>query len=351
MFLIRDWANPDEFEFGVEGGKKYLDSILQIKPTQTPELKSVRQHINDSFENLGCCLLSYPGKAVARDSTYDGRWSQMDEDFFKELKAFIPLLLKPENLVIKKINNIEVTSALLCDYLHQYLTIFQSTKNPQVKSIYEATIETFLAKLVDESFNAYITEFVQWKSPENETEIETVLSTARINSLHGFNIAKKMGTEKHLTTFRDKLKKKIEDHAIEYRGISMANILRTRVEQQRRLEAEKEAERLKLQREEEERKARERTAQLEKETREREAEADRKREELRQHEIAIQKELDRQRVAEEQRQKEIAEQRRIEAERRAEEERRREEERRKILFSIHEGPIHVDVPKPKCVVM
>lgn len=62
MILLRDWTNCDQYEFGIEGGKEYLKSILTIKPNQKPELASVRQFIYDSFDNVSCALLPHPGK-------------------------------------------------------------------------------------------------------------------------------------------------------------------------------------------------------------------------------------------------------------------------------------------------
>jgi len=40
----------------------YLDAFLEIKPHQKEELKSVRQFIKTSFEELKCSLLPHPGK-------------------------------------------------------------------------------------------------------------------------------------------------------------------------------------------------------------------------------------------------------------------------------------------------
>lgn len=39
----------------------YLDAFLEIKPHQREELKSVRQFIKASFEELTCFLLPHPG--------------------------------------------------------------------------------------------------------------------------------------------------------------------------------------------------------------------------------------------------------------------------------------------------
>lgn len=65
MVLLRDWANSDQYDFGIEGGQKYLDHILTIKPDQKAELASVRQFIHDSFEKVNCALLPHPGEFLS----------------------------------------------------------------------------------------------------------------------------------------------------------------------------------------------------------------------------------------------------------------------------------------------
>lgn len=352
MFLIRDWSNPEEFEFGIEGGRKYLDEVLKVKPSHSQELTSVRQHIKESFDNLKCCLLPYPGRSVARDSTFDGRWSKMDEEFLNEMKILIPELLKPEKLVVKKINGAEMTSETLNENLQKFLLLFQSSKLPQAQSIYESTIESFLMKVIEDKFEFYKTLL---GTPKSEDDVKKIEDFAKTRAISAFHYDKKMGTKKDFDKFSEILASKIDNFAVEWRAMSMANILRARDAENRVIEARKEAERIKLKKEEDERKARERIAQLEKEAREREAETARQREELRKKELKIQAEIERQRIAEAQRQRELEEQRRIEEQRRREEEERRrreEEERQKTWFKIEAGKhVNIDVPKPKCEIM
>ena len=48
MFVIRDWSSPDDYEYGLDGGNRFLKSFLQIRDFHTPELKSIRQYISAS---------------------------------------------------------------------------------------------------------------------------------------------------------------------------------------------------------------------------------------------------------------------------------------------------------------
>lgn len=61
-FLVRDWQNPIEHEYGES--IEYLDKVLQCK-SDNEELAIVRQHLKQTYETLQCFLLPYPGKKVA----------------------------------------------------------------------------------------------------------------------------------------------------------------------------------------------------------------------------------------------------------------------------------------------
>lgn len=276
----------------------------------------------------------------------------MDEEFLTELKALIPELLKPENLVVKKLNGVPMTAEDLNRNLKEFVKLFQSSSLPRAQSIFESTVESFLTNLVEEEF-----EFFQSLvgSPRSVQEAENLFSFAKTRALSAFDYKKKMGTRKHFDKFRKVLEVKITSYSLELKAKLQAEISKSSESARKAEEARAEAEKLRKKKEDEEKKAREHAAQLEAEAKQREAEAARKREELRQKELEIQAAIERQRIAEEQKQREISEQQRLEEERRrAEEDRRRreEEERRKTWFKIEAGPhVNVDVPKPKCVLM
>ncbi|XP_068420370.1 atlastin-2 isoform X3 [Eschrichtius robustus] len=116
MFLIRDWSYPYEHSYGLEGGKQFLEKRLQVKQNQHEELQNVRKHIHNCFSNLGCFLLPHPGLKVATNPSFDGRLKDIDEEFKRELRNLVPLLLAPENLVEKEISGSKVTCRDLVEY-------------------------------------------------------------------------------------------------------------------------------------------------------------------------------------------------------------------------------------------
>lgn len=330
LFLIRDWGNPEEFAYGIDGGEKYLESVLVVEPTQPAELQAVRNHVKSSFEKLSCCLMPYPGNAVARDSAYDGRWRPMEADFLNQLTAIISNLLTPENLVTKKINNVEMNAREVNEYFQQFINLFIDGSSVQPKSIYESTIDKFLSAAVVRSFDGYKSQINSGLSAiSDENGIATLDGSSKAAGFAVYEAERKMGTDEHVSKYRNALTQKMEMDAIEWKALALANILRIREERQKAEEAAREAERLRLQTIEQERLAQEKIAQLEQEAREREAEAARQAEALRQQQLAIQAEQERQRLAEEQRQREIAEQQKIQAELAAEAERIRNSQHKK----------------------
>ncbi|CAB1343792.1 unnamed protein product [Coregonus sp. 'balchen'] len=113
MFLIRDWSYPYEHNYGLEGGKRFLEKRLQ---NQHEELQTVRKHIHSCFSNIGCFLLPHPGLKVATNPMFDGRLKDIDSDFKEALGNLVPLLLAPENLVEKEIGGAKVTCRDLVEY-------------------------------------------------------------------------------------------------------------------------------------------------------------------------------------------------------------------------------------------
>ena len=111
IFLMRDWQNNQEFNYGEVGGASYLTTVLAIQENQPESLKNVRNYIKNSFEKLDCFLLPHPGETVTTDPEYEGQRSGLAPEFEEQLQRFIEYILKPDRLIAKKILNKETTSA------------------------------------------------------------------------------------------------------------------------------------------------------------------------------------------------------------------------------------------------
>ncbi|KAG5668477.1 hypothetical protein PVAND_016416 [Polypedilum vanderplanki] len=276
LFLIRDWQNVDDFEFGMNGGAAYLDQILKSKPDQSEELKSVREHIRESFDELLCCLMPYPGKKVATSSDYDGRWSAMDEDFFNELRLLIENFLAVDKIVSKRVNGVQVTGSSFFEIIKNYIMTFSTSRLiPKAQTLYELTVNKFMTKLVEKSYEIYEKnlEGIQ----ETNEQVDGTHLKAFEAAMAAFDGTKKMGNEQDEEKFKNQLKQKINIKETEWKSIWLKQIKEIKEEKERKRKAEEEAERLRQM--EIERKRKEEEIQRQIEQREREIEIENRQQE------------------------------------------------------------------------
>jgi len=237
--------------------------VLQIKEKQQAELRSVREVIHSSFEDIKCCLLPYPGKAVARDKKYDGRWSEMDEEFKDDLFKIIPFMLKPSKLVLKKINNNSLKCFELKEYIETYFKVFQSDEMPQAQSIYELTVERQMSLLVSECFDSYKRNIIKNEDLLCEENLYVFHEMSKDNTLLLFKDAKKMGNANHERTYIQKLEDMLENYYKEWSNHSLKSFQQMAEEKKKVEEAIKERNQMEMEAIEAERQTRERLEELE----------------------------------------------------------------------------------------
>lgn len=271
MFLVRDWNFPDEYCFGSSCGKALLEKILKVEPDQQPELKSLREYIHASFEELSCFLFPHPGKIVATSLKYDGRWSKIDEDFVDQLKHLVVELFSTESLVLKKINCDFLLAGEIPTLISQYVELFKSDRLPAPLSIYETTIQNHMQGVIGKCVGLYNEKVEEGKvSLENLTAIETLHQSAKQEAIKMFQGARKMGGGSHHTKYQTIMENEIEKNLTEWENIAKQDIER-KLESARSLEemkkeqeraaqailaaqkAQEEAERLRLQKIEDDR--------------------------------------------------------------------------------------------------
>ena len=108
LFLVRDWPNSDEYEYGYEGGKKYLEELLKTTLEQKKELKVLRENIKPSFESLEAFLMPHPGLRIAQNNSKKVL-GKVEEKFSEQMDIFIPSLFEDDSLEAKKIDGKEIT--------------------------------------------------------------------------------------------------------------------------------------------------------------------------------------------------------------------------------------------------
>lgn len=158
QFLVRDWSFPYEADYGAEGGQQILDRRLQISDKQHPELQSLRKHIKSCFSEISCYLMPHPGLKVATNPKFDGRLSgndivkvfknislfnsnnlffliEIESEFKQNLLTLIPMLLRPNNLILKEISGQKVKAKELVQYFKSYINLFTGDELPEPKSM------------------------------------------------------------------------------------------------------------------------------------------------------------------------------------------------------------------------
>lgn len=141
QFLVRDWSFPYEAEYGANGGQRILKRRLEVSDKQHADLQSLRKHITSCFTEISCFLLPHPGLVVANNPTFDGRLTDITPEFKSSLRSLVPMLLAPENLIIKEINGQKIKGRDLIQYFKSYMAIYKGNELPEPKSMLVATAE------------------------------------------------------------------------------------------------------------------------------------------------------------------------------------------------------------------
>ncbi|XP_062826597.1 atlastin-2 isoform X3 [Anolis carolinensis] len=215
MFLIRDWSYPYEHPYGLEGGQQFLEKRLQVKLHQHEELQNVRKHIHSCFSNLGCFLLPHPGLKVATNPNFDGRLNDIDDDFKRELRNLVPLLLSPENLVEKEISGSKVTCRDLVQYFKAYIKIYQGEELPHPKSMLQATAEANNLAAVagaKDTYNKGMEQVCGGDKPYiAPADLEHKHHDLKALAIKQFRSVKKMGGEEFCRRYQDQLEEELDE--------------------------------------------------------------------------------------------------------------------------------------------
>uniref|UniRef100_A0A336LZC1 CSON008972 protein n=1 Tax=Culicoides sonorensis TaxID=179676 RepID=A0A336LZC1_CULSO len=139
QFLVRDWHFVNEAGYGAKGGQKILKNRLEIQEGQHSELKFLREHLSSCFDDINCFLMPHPGLKIICD--FDGRLSLLEPEFRSALRDLIPMLLAPENLVIKQVQGQRVKARDFVQLFNIYNQIFMGDTLPEPKTLLAATAE------------------------------------------------------------------------------------------------------------------------------------------------------------------------------------------------------------------
>lgn len=237
MILVRDWNSPEEYKYGVRGGNLYLNNFLEIHDFQTPELQSVRRYIRSSFDKIDCFLMAHPGKTVARDSSYNGQWKDIDEEFVSGMQDLFNFLFSPKKLTAKKINGSPVRPADLLIFINSYVESFSTDDAPVATNIYESTLDNQFRILTSRSVDLYITSVASHDAElSNEEDIDKLHAFAKSKALMFFNSEKKFGSYSEGMGFKKDLEKKIEDAFKQWKAVTLNELKKLQLQKDKTVE-------------------------------------------------------------------------------------------------------------------
>ncbi|XP_070497773.1 atlastin-2-like [Chironomus tepperi] len=215
LFLIRDWTDED-YAYGIEGGKEYFDKIFMKTVSKNEELRKVRESIKNCFERIECCLLPHPGKTVAGKKSYNGRISDMDEEFHDEIRNIIEYILLPDNMIRKKMNSQELTSMEMKKFIFDYFKLYQSEDIPITPTIFEQTVKNKMEILIEECVEDYKLAVYRNKDLVKDQTFETIHKMCKARALKLYDDTKKLGFDKHIEFYRAELEQNIEKVSKEF---------------------------------------------------------------------------------------------------------------------------------------
>jgi hypothetical protein len=184
--------------------------------------------------------LPFPGRRVSGGmklkpgmKVYDGNWAEMDEDFRIELKSLIEGMLSDENLVIKKVDGVEVSAMEYSTHVESFFDLFTSSEIPEPKTVYESTIENRMTILINECITTYKTVVYQnFQNIKSDHEIPVLSGYCKMIALEKFDRSKKMGNSNSFQKYKDILEEKIDELYNEFESKSEENIKKCEREKQ-----------------------------------------------------------------------------------------------------------------------
>nr|CAD7461025.1 unnamed protein product [Timema tahoe] len=166
--------------------------------------------------------MPHPGLKVATCPDFDGKLSDIEPEFQKHLKIFVPMVLASENLVIKEIAGQKVKAKELVQYFKSYLEIYKGDKLPEPKSMLAATAEANNLAAVAAAKETYVNLMEGvcggGKPYLNTQMLETQHMHIKDKAMLQFSSKRKMGGDNFSEKYREKLDSDLEESFEQFRS-------------------------------------------------------------------------------------------------------------------------------------
>lgn len=223
-FLVRDWRSPRDHPYGAEGGSTLLgEKLAQDNDDPESSDNKTRRRIESCFERKKCFLLPFPGERVSvedGEEPFKGELSMMKESFVDQLKVFVPMVLSPKSLLIKRIGGEVINGQSLLEYFKVYAETFKGEKIPEAKNLYDATAEASNLAAVANAKNYYLKSMKDIcganKPYVNPNILEQKHNQLLKESLDMFESTKKLGEPEYSQSFSANLSKDLTSNFADF---------------------------------------------------------------------------------------------------------------------------------------
>jgi hypothetical protein len=176
LFLIKDWGFPNDNPYGSVGGRTFIHEQLKVVPEMPEELQKVRKTITTVFEEIDCFLMPHPGNA-AKENDNNGSLRPLETVFLKNLKSFLEILIRTEELTPLHIGGNRVIGMDLMSYFNKYIELMNGQKIPKPASLHDVTAEANLDSILEDCVS-FVRKAIEKSMTENDfiplTEMEVI---------------------------------------------------------------------------------------------------------------------------------------------------------------------------------
>ncbi|XP_077966185.1 uncharacterized protein LOC120335724 isoform X1 [Styela clava] len=152
-FLIRDWVNDDEYQYG-NGGDEYLDRILKVK-SKSKTVNQVKESGHRAFNEVKGFLMPPPGKGVYKGEKSTLTNADIKPIFREYTMQLTETALHPRNLISKQMFGKPISASALTNLLAAVSKSFRDRKLPEIGTMLENTVRAYNDEAVQRAVRRY----------------------------------------------------------------------------------------------------------------------------------------------------------------------------------------------------
>nr|XP_039259253.1 uncharacterized protein PFB0145c-like isoform X2 [Styela clava] len=152
-FLIRDWVNDDEYQYG-NGGDEYLDTTLKVK-SKSNTVNDVKESVHRAFNEVKGFLMPLPGKNVLKGEKSTLTNADIEPIFREYTMQLTEAVLHPRNLILKQMFGKPISASALMNLLGAVSNSFRDGKLPEIGTMLENTVRANNDEAVQRAVRRY----------------------------------------------------------------------------------------------------------------------------------------------------------------------------------------------------